>query len=135
VASKFDPETVLARANDPDNVEAFEELGVRTISTTIATAQSIDNYIERPAFTDWMGQIDRSGDVQEIEITSEELVGRSVRDVGPELPEGCLIALVARDGDTQVPDADFTLERGDRITFIGRDEAVREAVDWCHPET
>jgi NhaP-type Na+/H+ or K+/H+ antiporter/Trk K+ transport system NAD-binding subunit len=132
-ASKFDPETIIARANNPDNVEAFEELGVRTISTTIATAQSMDNYIERPALANWMGEIGRSGDVQEIEITSDELVGRTVREVGPELPEGCLIALVARNGETQVPEADFTLQQGDRITLIGRNEAVREAMDWCHP--
>ncbi|MFC6725747.1 NAD-binding protein, partial [Halobium palmae] len=134
-ASKFDPETILARANNPDNVDAFEELGVRTISTTLATAQAIDNYIERPALANWMGQIGRNGDVQEIEVTSEDLIGHTVREIGPELPDGCLIALVARNGDAEVPDADFTLQEGDRITLIGRHESVREAMSWCHPET
>lgn len=133
-ASKFDPETIIARANNPDNVEAFEELGVRTISTTLATAQAIDNFIERPALANWMGEIGRSGDVQEIEVTSEELVGRTIREIGPELPGGCLVALVARNGTIEVPDADYTLQKGDRLTILGRREAVREAMTFCHPE-
>jgi NhaP-type Na+/H+ or K+/H+ antiporter len=132
--SKFDVETVLARANNPGNVEAFEDLGVRTISSALATAQAIDNAIERPALAEWMGTLGDSGDVQEIEVTSSELVGRAVREVGPELPASVLVALVARDGETRVPDADFTLQEGDRITLLGQRDAVREAMAYCHPD-
>jgi len=133
-SSKFDVDTIIARANNPDNVDAFEDLGVRTISSSFATAVALDNAIERPALANWMGELGRSGDVQEIEVTSEELVGRTIREVGPELPPTTLIALVTRDDETQVPDADFTLERGDRITLIGQRDAVREAMVFCHPE-
>jgi NhaP-type Na+/H+ or K+/H+ antiporter/K+/H+ antiporter YhaU regulatory subunit KhtT len=134
-ASKFDAETIIARANNPDNVEAFEDLGVRTISSALATAQALDNAIERPALANWMGELGRSGDVQEIEVTSEDLIGRTIGDVGPDLPAGTLIALVARDGETQVPEADFELEHGDRITLIGQRDGVREAMGFCHPES
>jgi Trk K+ transport system NAD-binding subunit len=123
----------MARANNPDNVEAFEDLGVRTISSAVATAQAMDNAIERPALAQWMGELGRSGDVQEIEVTSEELIGRPVREVGPELPSGVLIALVARDDESLVPAADFILEEGDCITLIGNREAVRDAMEFCHP--
>ncbi|RDZ48443.1 potassium transporter [Haloferax sp. Atlit-19N] len=132
--SKFEPESVLARANNPDNVEAFEELGVRTISSTIATAQALDNYIERPSMSNWMGEIGRSGDVQEVEVTAEKLIGRTIREVGPELPDGCLVTLVSRNGDTTVPNAEFTLQEGDRITIIGEREAVRDAEELVNPE-
>jgi len=133
--SKFSVETVLARANNPDNVEAFEELGVRTISSTEATAWALDNSIERPALANWMTEIGRSGDVQEIEVTSQDLVGRTVGEVGPELPESCLIALVTRGGDSVVPSADYTLQEGDHLTLIGERESVREAMSFCHPES
>jgi len=132
--SKFGPETILARANNPDNVDAFEELGVTTVSSVLATAQAIDNYIERPALANWMGEIGRSGDVLETEVTSEEMVGVTLRDIGPELPGGSLIALVARDGETQVPDAEFTLQLGDRVTLIGGREDVQEACRQFNPE-
>ena len=132
--SKFDPETILARVNDPDNAEAFEELGVRAISATVAVAQAMDNYIERPAMMDWMAEIGHTGEVKEIEITSEALVGRTVEDVGPELPEDTLIALVQRDGETTVPQPELTLQRGDRLTIIGGREEVHEALRFVHPD-
>ncbi|MFC6786637.1 cation:proton antiporter [Halobaculum halobium] len=133
--SKFDGvETVLARVNNPDNVDAFEELGVRTVSSVLATAQAIDNYIERPAMANWMGEIGRSGDVIEVEITSEELAGITVSEIGTELPDGSMIALVCRDDVTQVPDDDYTLQLGDRVTLIGGREEVQEARRQLHPE-
>jgi len=132
--SKFDPETILARVNDPDNAEAFEELGVRAISATVAVAQAMDNYIERPSMMDWMAEIGHTGEVQEIDITSEALIGRTVEDVGPELPEDTLIALVQRDGETKVPQPELTLQRGDRLTIIGGREEVHEALRFVHPD-
>jgi len=132
--SKFDVERVLARANQPDNVEAFEDLGVRTISSSMATAWALDNQIERPALADWMTHIGDSGDVQEVEVTSDHLVERSIRDIGPELPDGVIVALVKRDGETEVPDADFTLQRGDSLTLLGRHDGVREAMAFCNPD-
>lgn len=132
--SKFDPETILARVNNPDNAEAFEDLGVRNISTSIATAQALDNYIERPAMMDWMGEIGYSGDIQEIEVTSEDLIGRPIRDIGPELPPDSLIALIKRDGNIRVPEADLTLEHGDRVTVIGGRDEVKDAIKFIHPD-
>ncbi|MGM0590659.1 MAG: cation:proton antiporter [Halobacteriota archaeon] len=133
--STFHPETIIARANNPNNVDAFEELGVRTISSSLATAQAIDNYIERPALSNWMGALGRAGDVQEIEITSQDLIGQSIREIGPQLPSGCMVALVARDDTIEVPDADYTLQRGDRITLLGRREAVRDAMSLVDPNS
>jgi NhaP-type Na+/H+ or K+/H+ antiporter len=130
-ASKFGVETVLARANNPDNVDAFEELGVRTISSTDATAWAMDNAIERPAMSAWMTSLGEAGDVQEVELQREELIGRPIREVGPELPGGCLIALVTRNGETRVPGADFTLQEGDHVTILGDRDGVREAMDFC----
>jgi len=132
--SRFDVETVVSRVNNQNNVEPFEDLGVSTISPTDATAEAIDDLIERPALAKWTSGIGESGDVQEIEVTADTLIGRTVAEIGPELPGNCLIALVARDGDVQVPHGDFTLERGDRITLLGDHDAVRDAMSFCHPD-
>ncbi len=132
--SKFDVENVIARVNDPTNVDAFEDLNVRTISSTDATAWAIDNAIERPALARWMTQIGREGDVQEVEVESSAFVDRSIREVGAELPTGCLVALVTRDGETFVPAADDTIERGDHVTFLGESEAVHEAMRRVNPD-
>ncbi|MBX0322668.1 cation:proton antiporter [Halomicroarcula sp. F13] len=129
-SSKFDIDHVIARANNPDNVEAFEDLGVRTISSAMATAWAIDNQIERPAIAHWMTDVGRTGDVQEVEVRNPELVGKAVRDVGPMLPEACLIALVSggEHTESQVPTADYVLREGDMVTLLGRRESVRDGM-------
>ncbi|RDI73081.1 cation:proton antiporter domain-containing protein [Halopelagius longus] len=131
--SKFDAETVIARVNTPGNVEAFEELGVRAISANESIAQSMDNAVERPALSEWMSELGRNGDVQEIEVTAERLVGRSIGELDESLPDGVLVALVSRDGESQIPEPDLTLRRGDHLTFVGRRESVHEAIERCHP--
>ena len=123
-------EHIIARANNPDNVEAFEDLGVRTISSAMATAWAIDNQIERPAIAHWMTDIGRTGDVQEVEVTNTDLIGEPVSEVGPMLPDTCLIALVsgANHEDAEVPSADYDLQEGDMVTLLGRRESVRDGM-------
>ncbi|RBI60120.1 potassium transporter [halophilic archaeon] len=132
--SKFDVETVIARVNTPGNAEAFEELGVQAISADESVAHAMDNAIERPALSEWMTELGRTGDVQEIKVTAESLIGKSISDLDQNLPDGVLIALVSRDGDSQIPEPDLTLQRGDHLTFVGRRDAVHEALEQCHPE-
>jgi NhaP-type Na+/H+ or K+/H+ antiporter len=129
-SANFDVENVIARVNNTSNVDAFEDLGVRTISAAMATAWAIDNQIERPAIAHWMTDIGRTGDVQEVEVTNEEVIGKPVRDVGPMLPDTCLIALLSQ-GDhesAEVPSADTVIERGDHVTLLGSTDAVREGM-------
>ena len=130
-SSKFDVDRIIARANNPDNVEAFEDLGVRTISSAMATAWAIDNQIERPAIAHWMTDIGRTGDVQEVKVTNPDLLGKPVKEVGPTLPEACLIALVSGEGhqDAAVPTADYVLQEGDMVTLLGRRESVRDGME------
>jgi len=135
-SSKFDVENVIARANNPDNVDAFEDLGVRTISSGMATAWAIDNQIERPAIAHWMTDVGREGDIQEIEVTSDEIAGKPVREVGPMLPDACLIALVSSGDhtDAMVPTADYVIEKGDHVTLLGRTESVRKGMKLVKPD-
>jgi Trk K+ transport system NAD-binding subunit len=131
--TRFGVEQVISRVNNPENEDLFTDIGVRAISETLSTAWSIDNAIERPALFDWMTEFDRTGDVQEFEVTADDIVGRTIDDIGSDLPDGCLIALVGRDGENQVPESDFTLEYGDHVTVLGRKGAVREVLSRCHP--
>ena len=131
--SNFDPEKIIARVNEPDNVEGFNELEIETISSSLSVAWAIDNLIERPAISNWMTELGRSGDVQEIEVTDEGLVGKTIEEVDDTLPNGCIIALVSRGEENTVPESGFELEYGDHLTVLGRKDAVREAIDTLHP--
>ncbi len=128
--AKFDVETVLAKANNSDNVEAFEDLGVSTISGAMSVAWALDNRIERPDLAHWMTDVGQSGDVQQVAVTNETYVGKSIREVGPMLPDAYLIAVLS-DSEHEsvgVPNADTTINRGDHVTLLGQREAVREGM-------
>ncbi|PSP89779.1 potassium transporter [Halobacteriales archaeon QS_4_69_34] len=129
----FDVETIVARVNQPANVDAFEDLDIEPIPTGMSVAWAMDNFVERPAIAHWMTELDRTGDVQEIEVTADNVVGETVAELGAELPEDCHLALISRNESNRLPHADDVLERGDHITFIGRKGAVREAIEHCHP--
>ena len=133
-ATTFNIKQVISRVNHPKNTDAFEELDVKTISSTNAISWAIDNQIERPALWNWMTELGQSGDVQEFEVTAEAVAGRTIADLATVIPEGCLIALVSRDGENMVPDGDFKLKQGDRITLVGQNEVVQDALARFHPD-
>lgn len=131
--SKFDVDRVLSRVNRPENVDAFDALDVEAVSASLATAWSIDNMIERPALADWMNHLGEGHDVQEIEVTTDDIAGRTIAEMSAEIPDGCIVALIARGEETRVPHGDTVLERGDHVTFLGRKADVREAIRRFHP--
>ncbi|MBX0297338.1 cation:proton antiporter [Haloarcula nitratireducens] len=127
----YDVETVVARVNEPSNLDAFEDIDIEAISTSMSVAWSMDNVIERPGISQWMRELDEEGDVQEIEVTSKEHAGKTVSELIDELPEGCHLALISRNGENRLPEPDGQIEMGDHLTFIGRREAVRDAIAYC----
>ena len=132
--TSFDVPTVASQVNQPENVEAFEALGIRAIDLPMATAWSLENVLERPSLSAWMNELGRSGDVQEITVTAEDLVGKTIADVNAEIPDGCIVGLLTHaDGTREVPTSDHVLHEGDRLTFIGAVEAVDRAVKRFHP--
>lgn len=131
--SKFDIETVIARVNDPDNVDAFETLDVRAIDVSSAMAWSLDNEIERPTLSHWMNQLGDGHDAQEVTITAETFAGKTVKQLAAEIPNSVLIAVVGREDETFVPHGDTVLEAGDRVTFLGDTGDVETAIKRAHP--
>lgn len=60
---------------------------------------------------------------------SEPLIGRALRDI--RLPEGALVAIIRRRGQTIVPRGSTVLLDGDRLTVIGEPEGLRAvALDY-----
>jgi len=63
---------------------------------------------------------------------SGELAGIGAEQVG--LPDGCLVALVNREGQSMLPDDEFSLSPGDRLTIIGEKDGIAELkTRYTHP--
>jgi NhaP-type Na+/H+ or K+/H+ antiporter len=131
--AKFDVEKIYARVNEPENVDAFDSLDVTAIDSPLATAVAIDDEIEAPALTHWMNEMGDDHDVREIEVTADDLIGKSIEEVNSDIPDGCIVATVGQNDDTRVPSADDVLDDGEHITFVGDADAVDRAVKRFHP--
>ncbi len=59
--------------------------------------------------------------------TTASFIGRRLHEL--RLPQGVLVALVHRDGQSVVPSGSTLLEAGDRLTIIGETDGVRELHD------
>lgn len=128
VRSEFSPDSVIARVNRPGNEDPFEELGIRTVSQTSATAKMLDSHIESPAMTQWMQTIGHEGDVQEIAVQNPDLAGSTVRALDAQLPEQVLLVMVGCEGEAHLPDREEVVDIGDHVTVIGSRDAVKEAM-------
>ncbi|MBX0298047.1 potassium channel family protein [Haloarcula nitratireducens] len=134
VKTKFDVETIVSRVNRPTNQDPFEDLGIETITRPIATARLMDGYIESPALTRWTEGLGREGDLQEVPVTNDTFVGRSIEEIDTELPDRCLITVVGPEGNAHLPALDESVERGQHLTLMGDREAVRDAMQLLNPD-
>ncbi|MGB5289068.1 MAG: amino acid permease [Ignavibacteriaceae bacterium] len=62
--------------------------------------------------------------VIERETSSKELISKELKEV--RFPEGCLVAILRRSGQTIVPKGNTILEEGDRLTIIGDPKGMSE---------
>jgi trk system potassium uptake protein len=110
------PRTV-ALANDPDNVEVFEKLGVSAFSTT----QIVGSLIEQRASLEQIINLLPIGEgrvnVTEIVLDMDSpVVGKLLKDIS--LPENSLVAVVIRGNEPIVPRGSNLLMAGDRVVLI-----------------
>jgi trk/ktr system potassium uptake protein len=116
-ALKFGVPRTVALANDPENAEVFEKLGVAAFSTT----QIISSLIEQHASLDQIVNMlpVSQGRVNVTEIVLEAgspAAGRLLKDIN--LPGNALIAVVIRHGRALVPRGGDDLQAGDRLVLI-----------------
>jgi trk system potassium uptake protein TrkA len=107
----------VALANDPDNVEAFEKLGVSSFSTTRIVGSLIEQRASLDQITNLLPVGEGRVNVTEIVLDGDSPVaGKLLRDIV--LPENALIAVVIREGKAIVPRGANDLLAGDRVVLI-----------------
>ncbi len=122
----FTEEKLVARVNNPENLQAFRNLGIRSISPITATALMLDGMVGHPdLFT--MCEVTEEGDILEVEVSNKRIIGKAIKDIS--LPVDTLIVLVRRAGKSLIAHGQTTLQDGDEVTIIGKLGAVQEAAN------
>lgn len=114
---------LISRIQDPDKAEVFRESGIETLSLTEAAVLSLSMLVARPNTMPLLGYAGSQADkIVEVEIGNPSYDQRLVQQL--DLPEDCLIVLVKRAGEVEIPDGDTILKMGDTVTLLGQREAV-----------
>jgi len=106
-----------ALANDPDNVEVFEKLGVSAFSTTRIVGSLIEQRASLEQILNLLPVGEGRVNVTEVALLADSPVaGKLVKDIL--LPENALIAVVIRNGLPIIPRGSSSLREGDRLVLI-----------------
>jgi len=116
----------VARVNKPENLQAFRDLGIRSISPTIATAVMLDGMVGHPVMFS-MCEVSGEGDIIEVRVNNKRIFNKAIKEI--HLPEDSLIVMVRRKNDSIIAHAQTTLADGDYVTIIGKHGAVNEAAN------
>lgn len=126
VRSMFDTETVLVRLNHRGNRNLFEDLDVELLTGDQLDLWAVDHMIDKSA-PDWLTALTRTGGLGSVSITED--LAETVAELDRSLPERAFVVALTRDGETRIPNGSVSVEAGDRLTLLGRSDAVETAAD------
>ena len=115
---KYGVERVVARCNNPRNLQHFELLGVRpVISATDLILRLIEHEVPKYGLVHLLDLPEERLEIIELVVSDRApAAGTLVSDLG--LPDGALVISVLRDGSGFVQKADTVVEAGDEVLVV-----------------
>jgi trk system potassium uptake protein TrkA len=115
---KYLVEHTIARVNNPRNVEHFELLGIRpVVSATDLILRLIEHEVPHHGLVHLLDLKQEQLEIIEVEVTdAAPAAGQRLEDL--QLPEGCLVVSVLRNGSGFVPKSDTVIEHGDEVLAV-----------------
>jgi len=126
---KYLCERIIARVNNPRNLQWFELLGIQpAVSATDLILRLIEHEVPSYGLVHLLDLPAEQLEIIEVEVAeSAPAAGKAVEQVA--LPEGSLIISVLRGGKGFVPNAETVIEAGDEVLLVldpGLEEAITE---------
>jgi trk system potassium uptake protein TrkA len=124
---KYLCERVIARVNNPRNLQHFKLLGIQpVVSATDLILRLIEHEVPRYGLVHLLALEEERLEIIELEVSEgAPTVGEKVSDIA--LPEGSLIISVLRGRAGFVPKPDTVLEAGDEVLLV-LDPGLEEAI-------
>jgi trk system potassium uptake protein TrkA len=115
---KYLVEHTIARVNNPRNVEHFELLGIRpVVSATDLILSLIEHEVPHHGLVHLLDLKQEQLEIIEVEVMEDApAAGRRIEEL--ELPDGCLVVSVLRNGSGFVPNSETVIESGDEVLAV-----------------
>ena len=124
---KYLCERIIARVNNPRNLEHFKLLGIQpAVSATDLILRLIEHEVPRYGLVHLLDLPEERLEIIELVVSEDApAAGTLVSELG--LPEGALVISVLRDGSGFVPKADTVVEAGDEVLVV-LDPGLEDAI-------
>ena len=115
---KYLCERIVARCNNPRNLEHFHLLGIRpAVSATNMILRLIEHEVPKIGLVHLLELTDDQLEIIEVEVAAgSPAAGRRVSDIP--IPQGSLVISVLRPGGGFVPAGDTVIEVGDEVLVV-----------------
>src|SRR5919198_5182466 len=115
---KYGVDRIVARCNNPRNLQHFELLGVKpAVSATDLILRLIEHEVPKYGLVHLLDLPQERLEIIEVEVArGSPADGALVKDLG--LPDGSLAISILRDGTGFVPLADSVVEEGDEVLVV-----------------
>jgi trk/ktr system potassium uptake protein len=115
---KYGVERIVARCNNPRNLQHFELLGVKpAVSATDLILRLIEHEVPKYGLVHLLDLPQERLEIIELEGgEGSAAAGQQVRDLG--LPDGSLVISVLRDGAGFVPTGESVVQAGDEVLLV-----------------
>src|SRR5436189_2337494 len=115
---KYGVERIVARCNNPRNLQHFELLGIKpAVSATDLILRLIEHEVPKYGLVHLLDLPQERLEIIELEVPGGAFAdGKQVQDLG--LPDGSLVIAILRDGTGFVPLADSVVEAGDELLLV-----------------
>lgn len=128
----FNIEKVIARVNNPKNINVFKSLGIdRIVCSTVIIAEMIEYELNRENYR--VIQTFEDGEMVFAEVIIEKQNfwrNKKIKDLP--LPGDCVIVSIVHDGRLIYPKGETTISENDKVFFIARHLALNELMNAFH---
>jgi trk system potassium uptake protein TrkA len=126
---KYGVERVVARCNNPRNLQHFELLGVKpAVSATDLILRLIEHEVPKYGLVHLLDLPQEELEIIEVEAAEGAMAaGLKVKELG--LPEGSLVISILREGGGFVPSGESVIQAGDEVLLVlgvGLEDKVTE---------
>ncbi len=128
--TKFGVPSLVARADEPEEVRKLQALQVQVVQPSMAMALGLEGALHFPAAFSSLLNKSNDFDLVDVPLRNSGLVGQALRQV--RLPGDALVLGIRREGEAEVvvPHGDTILREGDVLMLVGHTRSMREARRW-----
>lgn len=125
IVKKYNVPNIIARVSNPDNEEAFMEVGIDNVISPERTASGfLEKLITRPNVADLITLGEGNAEILDMTVTNDKVIGKKISEISP--TKDYIIIATYPNGDLMIPQNDTVLSRGEKISILVKQGAFKK---------